>query len=187
MVPVPNIPDLEDSCDQDLFSNWLKCPLPLYPFNPYFHQGIDFRRVFDPMTCTNESNVMNKIRVLLVDDNSTVREAISMIINLEEDLLVCGEARNAEEAIEQFLRTSPDTVLLDLSLKESDGISLIRQFHESDANANIIIFSLHDEALYINAARDAGAQGYVCKSESPHDIINCIRTVSEGQHRFPEI
>ena len=139
------------------------------------------------MANTNKPNLMNKIRILLVDDNSTVREALRMIINLKEDLLVCGEARNAEEAIEQFLQTTPDTVLLDLSLKGSNGISLIRQFHELDTHANIIIFSLHDESFYINEARDAGAQGYVCKGESPYEIINCIRTVAEGRSRFPEI
>ncbi len=124
-------------------------------------------------------------RILIVDDNSSMREAISIILEDEPDLVVCGEASDISEATKQCEALQPHLALVDLSLQGEDGLELIKYFREREPELRTVVLSLHDEQLYIDGARDAGAHGYVIKTEDPDDILACIRGVLRGDDRFP--
>ena len=123
--------------------------------------------------------------ILLVDDNATVRQALGMILELEDGLHVAGEARTAEEAMKLIKSIQPTVAIIDISLNKSDGVALLREAKALAPEMKAIIFSLHDESLYIDAARDAGADAYIMKSEEPRVIIQTIRTTLAGKQRFP--
>ena len=124
-------------------------------------------------------------RVLVVDDNPSIREAVSIILEDEPDLHVCGEAGGIAEALAQCEALQPHLALIDLSLQGEDGLDLVRHLRDSDPALHSVVFSLHDEQLYIDGAREAGARGYVIKSEDPDDIVACMRGVLGGNSRFP--
>jgi DNA-binding NarL/FixJ family response regulator len=129
---------------------------------------------------------MKQSRILVVDDNSSIREAIALIIEEAHDLMICGEASSIAEALTQSEILMPDLALVDLSLKGGgDGIALIRQLCQRAPSMSSVVFSLHDEAFYIDAAREVGAKGYVIKGTPPKELITCLRQVSNGQNCFP--
>jgi DNA-binding NarL/FixJ family response regulator len=134
---------------------------------------------------TGKPGQHSKRNVLIVDDNSTVRDAVAMILNEEPDLQVCGEARNFEEALAQNALLIPDVVLVDLSLKGPDGIQLIHAIRESSPARKLIVFSLHDESFYIDAAKNAGAHGYIIKGTPPKQMTEIIRSILGGGRSFP--
>jgi DNA-binding NarL/FixJ family response regulator len=124
-------------------------------------------------------------RILVVEDNLSMREAIAMIVESESDLSVCGEAQCISEAVEQCEKLHPDLALIDLSLKGEDGLDLIKLFRESTPSMSSVVFSLHDEVCYINGAREAGARGYAIKSAGLSKLLACMRSVRDGKSCFP--
>ena len=102
-----------------------------------------------------------RIRVLLVDDHPLVRERLAEIINREPDLTVCGEAEDRHEALEAVQAKRPDLVIVDLTLKHSDGLELIKDIHSRWASLRMLVVSMHDESLYAEGSLRAGALGYI--------------------------
>ena len=127
---------------------------------------------------------MTVTRILIVDDNPTMREAIAMIVENTADLSICGEARNISEALEQCEALLPDLALVDLSLKGEDGLELIRCLGKSTPAVRCVVFSLHDEPYYIDGARAAGARGYAIKSSGPKALLACLRSVRDNHNSF---
>ena len=105
----------------------------------------------------------SKRRVLVVDDHPVVRERLSELIGMEPDLLPCGEAEDAAGALEAIEQTRPDIVIVDLSLKNSCGLELIKDIHIRWPRMPTLVLSVHDEAFYAERAIHAGAKGYVTK------------------------
>jgi DNA-binding NarL/FixJ family response regulator len=130
------------------------------------------------MTAAAESQ---KRRVFLVDDHPLVRDWLANLINQQPDLTVCGEAATAVEAIQKIGNAQADVAVVDISLKDSSGIELIKDLKRVCANLLILIFSMHDESLYAERALRAGAKGYVIKREATTRVIEAIRRVLEGQ------
>ena len=128
---------------------------------------------------------MTMTRILVVEDNPSMREAIAMIVESESDLSVCGEAQCISEAVEQYEKLHPDLALIDLSLKGEDGLDLIKILSECAPPVSSVVFSLHDEAYYINGAREAGARGYAVKSAGLSELLRCMRSVRDGESCFP--
>jgi DNA-binding NarL/FixJ family response regulator len=128
---------------------------------------------------------MSATRILIVDDNAAMRGAIALLFEDEPDLLVCGQAATITEALQHCEALGPDVALVDLSLKGEDGLDLVRQLKARAPSPAVVVFSLHDEPFYVNAARRAGANGYVGKSEDPLQMLDCVRRVRDGQSRFP--
>ena len=124
-------------------------------------------------------------RILLVDDNTSVREAISIILEDESDLTISGEANDVGEAKAKCDSLQPDLALIDLSLQGEDGLELVRYLATHAPAIRTVILSLHDEHLYIDAARDAGARGYIIKTEDPDAIVDRLRAVLNGREGFP--
>ena len=122
-----------------------------------------------------------KARVLVVDDHPIIRRGLADLINQEEDLDVCGEATDAHEAIEMVGSLKPDIALVDISLKEINGIELIKHLKGRNAKLPMLVLSMHDETLYAERALRAGARGYVMKQEPPETVIGAIRKVLNGE------
>ncbi|MBM3272863.1 response regulator transcription factor [Candidatus Kaiserbacteria bacterium] len=135
---------------------------------------------------------MNKrhspVRILIVDDHPSVREGLALRISLDSDLEVCGEAESEDQALELVKQTSPELVLVDISLKSGHGIELIKRIRSLDPAIKMLVITGFQESLYAERAFRAGALGYLNKQESNEKMIEAIRTVLAGE-RFisPEI
>ncbi|MGO9244064.1 MAG: response regulator [Verrucomicrobiia bacterium] len=122
-----------------------------------------------------------KHRVLIVDDHSVLREGLAMVINQEPDLLVCGEAADAPEAIRAAAALEPDAMIVDLSLTSGSGLELIKDIKAQHPDLPMLVLSLHDEALYAERVLRAGARGYIMKRASTAELLVALRKVLSGE------
>ena len=120
-------------------------------------------------------------RVLIVDDHAIVRQGISLLLARQPDLKVCGEAGSAEEAVDAVARLSPDVILLDITLKDRNGLDLLRELREQRPDLKVLVLSMHDEEDYAERALKAGALGYVMKEYADEVVVEALRTVLRGQ------
>ena len=123
----------------------------------------------------------SKARVLIVDDHPIVRQGLSALINHEDDLVVCGQAEDAQQALSAIKKTRPDTVIVDISLKNRSGLELIKDIRAQHPDLAVLALSMHDESLYAERALRAGARGYVMKVEATENVVKAIRRVHSGQ------
>ncbi len=121
-----------------------------------------------------------RIRILLVDDHPLVRERLADVINREGDLMVSGEAEDRHEAIEAIVAKPPDLVIVDLKLKNSDGLELIKDIRARWPRMKMLVVSMYDESLYAERVIRAGALGYITKQEATRKILLAIRRVLSG-------
>lgn len=122
-----------------------------------------------------------RARILIVDDHPLVRSGLRVLIDDEPDLQVCGEAADADEAIRMLDAHKPDLLIVDLSLKESSGLDLIKRVHLRNPEVKILVSSMFDESLYAERVLNAGALGYVHKQEAMEKVIEAIRCVLYGR------
>jgi len=120
-------------------------------------------------------------KIFLVDDHPIVRQGLAQLINHEPDLIVCGQGEDAYQSLKPIKEARPDLVLLDVSLKDSDGIELLKELKAQMPDLPVLMLSMHDEALYTERALRAGARGYVMKQEAPQTLLAAIRKVLAGQ------
>lgn len=121
-----------------------------------------------------------KSRVFVVDDHPLVRDGLSTLINQESDLEVCGVAEDAASALPAIAAQRPHIALIDISLKNTSGLELIKDLKIQQPAMAVIVVSMHDEILYAERALRAGACGYVMKRESTGNVLKAIRRVLEG-------
>ena len=122
-----------------------------------------------------------RTRVLIVDDHPAVREARAIRIGRQCGLEVCGEAADRSEALRLLADARPDAAVVDISLKDGDGIDLIKRIRDRDDQVRILVWSMHSEALYAERALRAGALGYVNKDQATNMIVEAIRRVLAGK------
>jgi DNA-binding NarL/FixJ family response regulator len=122
-----------------------------------------------------------KATILVVDDHPIFRDGLSQLINRQPDLAVCGEAGNANAAIQVLEARQPNLILMDLRLGTSDVFELIKGWKSRFPELRLLILSAYDEALYAERALRAGAGGYVLKEETPEETISAIRAVLAGE------
>src|ERR1700680_2613691 len=122
-----------------------------------------------------------KGRVVIVDDHPLFRERLSELINHELDTEVCGEAENAQQAIDLIRNTAPDLAIVDITLKGSSGLELIKSIKALSIGVPVLVLSMHDESLYAERALHAGATGYITKHESADNVLLAIRRVLAGE------
>jgi len=120
-------------------------------------------------------------RILLVDDHPILREGLFQSINRELDLMVCGEAENANQTLSAIGKLKPDLVLLDIGLPGKSGFELVKDIRSVHPEVPVLVFSMHDESLYAERVLRAGARGYLMKHERPGKLIEAIRTVLNGK------
>ncbi|MFW6132536.1 MAG: response regulator [Planctomycetota bacterium] len=119
--------------------------------------------------------------VLIVDDHPIVRQGIRMLLDQQEDLCVCGEAESAAEALRVLNQDAPDVAVVDLTLKDSSGLELIKDIRARWPDVRILVLSMRDEAFYAERCLQAGARGYVTKEQGPTQVIEGIRAVLGGR------
>jgi DNA-binding NarL/FixJ family response regulator len=125
-------------------------------------------------------------RVLLVEDHPVVRESLKRIIQQEASLNVCGEADDCKQALAMVEATKPHLVILDLTLRDSHGLELIKNLRDQHPKVLSLVFSMHEEILHAERAIRAGARGYITKQESPAKILLAIRQVLNGEIYWSE-
>ena len=110
-----------------------------------------------------------------------VREGIARLVDNEQDLMICGQADDAPEALKAISETKPDIVVVDVSLKSSSGIELMKSIKAQYPKLPVLVLSMHNEALYAERALRAGAMGYIMKQEASENLLIAIRRVLGGQ------
>jgi DNA-binding NarL/FixJ family response regulator len=123
----------------------------------------------------------NKIKVLLVDDHPILRRGLAQLINLEADMMVCGEAEDSPKAFQSVSTCTPDVMVVDISLKGGNGIELIKNVKARYPELPILVLSMHDESLYAERALRAGGLGYIMKEEAIEQVLVAIRRVLTGE------
>ena len=127
-----------------------------------------------------------KKKVLLVDDHPIVRHGLSLLINNESDLIVCGEADDAPLALSLIPMVKPDIAVVDLYLKTTGGLDLIKDMKIRFPRLPTLVLSMHDESLYAERALRAGARGYITKQQAVTQIASAIRKVLKGEIHLSE-
>lgn len=119
-------------------------------------------------------------RIVIVDDHPIVRQGLAQLIDQEDDLHICGQAEDAHEAMRAIRELNPDLVIVDISLRTTSGIDLIKDIKTQFPALPVLTLSMHDEALYAERALRAGARGYIMKQEAPEEVVAAIRRVLAG-------
>ncbi len=123
----------------------------------------------------------NKIKVVIVDDHPLFRERLAQLINHEPDMEVTGEADSAEDAIQLIRNRSPDLAIIDITLKGSSGLELIKSIKALSIGVPVLVLSMHEESLYAERALRAGATGYITKHQAADEVLSAIRRVLAGE------
>jgi two-component system, NarL family, response regulator NreC len=123
----------------------------------------------------------SKIRVLIADDHAILRSGLRMLIDAQADMTVVAEAQNGNEAIEIAQATSPDVVILDVTMPERGGLHAIHDILKRNSETRILLLTMHEEAAYLRTAVAAGASGYVLKKSVDANLLSAIRAVSKGR------
>ena len=123
----------------------------------------------------------DRIKVMLVDDHAVVRAGFRMLLSTEDTIEVIAEAERGEQACQLYLEKQPDVMVLDLSMPGIGGLESIRRICNRDSHAKILVFSVHNERVYVDRAMNAGAKGYITKHAHPEILIAAIQKIAEGE------
>jgi len=129
----------------------------------------------------DQLTMSEKARVVVVDDHPLFRERLCQLINNEPDMEICGEADSAQEAIQIIRETSPNLAVIDITLKTSSGLELIKSIKALSIGVPVLVLSMHDESLYAERALRAGASGYITKSQEATQVLFAVRLVLGGK------
>ncbi|MBI5896159.1 MAG: response regulator transcription factor, partial [Desulfobacterales bacterium] len=133
------------------------------------------------MMDTRSPEQMKPIRILIVEDHPIFRMGLEDLIQQEKDLVICGTAEDVAEAKKAIARLEPDMVIVDLSLKTSNGLELVRQIAQDKKELPILVLSMHDENVHAERCLLAGARGYINKEEASELVIRAIRQILRGE------
>jgi DNA-binding NarL/FixJ family response regulator len=122
-----------------------------------------------------------KAKVVLVEDHPMFRERLAQVINKDLGMVVTGEADNIQDALRIIEQTQPDIVVVDLTLRGSGGLDLLKILKTRNVTTPVLVLSMHAEALYADRAIQAGARGYITKDEDSAQLILAIRKVLAGE------
>ena len=122
-----------------------------------------------------------KKAVLVVDDHPLMRQGLALLINQQQDMQVCGEAEEAQAAMQAIARRRPDIMILDISLNGPDGLELLKSIRASDPDLPVLVLSMHDEAIYAERVLRARANGYIMKQEATEKVLVALRRILNGE------
>jgi DNA-binding NarL/FixJ family response regulator len=134
---------------------------------------------------TMDGQKKDRIRILIADDHSVVREGMVSLVKRKPDMKVVAEASNGREAVDLWKEHRPDITLLDLRMPELDGVGAIKEIRELDENARIVVLTTFDGDEDIYRAIKAGAKGYMLKDTAREALMECIRKVHGGETCIP--
>lgn len=129
----------------------------------------------------NSATTQSKARILVVDDHPLVRQGLVLVINQQPDLVVCGQAATHAEVLNALSAGLPDLLVLDLRLKEGDGLEFLKSLKGRFPDLLVLVLSQFEEGLYAERCLRAGAAGYVMKELASDEVLGAIRTVLAGQ------
>jgi two-component system, NarL family, response regulator NreC len=124
------------------------------------------------------------IQVLLADDQAVVRAGLKAMLCSARDISVVGEASTGQEAVEMAHRLKPDVVIMDLTMPEMDGTAATRQIVENEADARVLVLTMHAEDDYLSPVMQAGASGYLMKADADRELVGAVRAVAHGDTRM---
>src|SRR5579871_873461 len=127
------------------------------------------------------SSPVRKSRIFVVDDYPIVRQGLALMINAEDDLIVCGEAEEAQTALQAIVECKPDILIIDISLNGPDGLELVKHVRTLFPELPILILSMHDEATYAERALRVKANGYIMKQEATEKVLIAVRRILNGE------
>lgn len=127
---------------------------------------------------------MKRIRVLVADDHTIVRQGLVGILKASDEMEVVAEAAEGSEAVEQALKTRPDVVVLDISMPRMNGLEAARRIHEALPATRILVLTMHDDEEYVLQMVRAGASGYLLKEGAASELLAGIRALKAGKAHF---
>ena len=133
------------------------------------------------VNCKAPSRAVARKRILLVDNHPVVRLGLAQLINHEADLVVCGEATQALEALPLLVSLAPDLLIVDVSLNGPDGLDLVKTIRTTRPLLPVLILSMHDDLIYAERALRAGANGYIMKQVATEKVLLAIRRILSGE------
>lgn len=122
----------------------------------------------------------NTIKVMIVDDHELIREGLSKIIDMENDIDIVYKAKSGIEALEVIKDIKPDVILLDINMGELNGIETLKKIKASGSKTKIIMLTVYDDVEYISQSINLGANGYVLKDSDSDTLIKTIKIVNDG-------
>ena len=121
------------------------------------------------------------VSIVIIDDHPAIRHGLAAILKKQKTFEVAGQVKNAEEALEVVAKTKPDIIILDISLGESDGIDLIDGFKKLSPETRIIMYTMHLNKDLIAWSIEAGAHGYLLKSDRTEELVEAVNNVFHGK------
>jgi DNA-binding NarL/FixJ family response regulator len=125
-----------------------------------------------------------KLRILIADDHEVVRRGLCTLLQAHEGWEICGEAKDGREAVEMAKQLKPDVVILDVGMPNLNGLAAARQVAQQDANQKIIVLTITDSDQVIREALDAGARGFVLKSDAARDLVSAVEALQRNRMFF---
>jgi len=133
-----------------------------------------------PGTTKRRHKGRGKARILVVDDHPVVRQGLRLLIDHESDLEVCAEAETVVDALEAITKHKPDVAVVDLSLRGTSGLELIKDIRVRHADLPVLVLSMSDESVYAERVLRAGASGYLMKEAATDEVLTALRRVLDG-------
>jgi DNA-binding NarL/FixJ family response regulator len=132
------------------------------------------------------TGAVRRVRVLLVDDHAVVRAGYRLLLQSTPEIEVVAEADTGELAYRRFVEVAPDVVIVDLAMPGMGGLEAIRRIVARDSGARILVFSMHEDPLFVEHALAAGARGYIAKSSAPQALIRALKEIAAGRTHVDE-
>ena len=127
---------------------------------------------------------MGKIRVLIADDHTIVRESLVALLQGDSDVVVVAQAADGVEALEKAAATRPDVVITDLTMPGLNGIEIVRRLCQALPNTRVLVLTMHQEDEYVLQAVRAGASGYLVKDSAASELLAAVRALHAGRRHF---
>ncbi len=122
----------------------------------------------------------HSIRIVLADDHDILRQGLKLLLGLQQDMQVVGEARTGREALELTQNLKPDVVVMDISMADMDGLEACNHIRHQEPATQVLILTMHESEEYFLKALHMGAAGYLVKKAAPSDLQAAVRTVAHG-------
>ena len=124
---------------------------------------------------------MSRIRIVIADDHAILRAGLRSLLSAQADMEVVAEAVDGEDAVAKTLASSPDVVLLDLSMPKEGGLGALQRIRKQQPATRVLVLTMHDDAAYLKSVLEAGGSGYLVKRAADTELLAAIRAVSKGK------
>jgi two-component system response regulator NreC len=124
---------------------------------------------------------LKKIRILIADDHALVRRGAASVLRSKPGWRIIGEAANGREAVERAIKLKPDVAILDVGMPELDGFAATRQIIEAVPDAKVLVLTMHESGRMVRRALEAGARGYLLKSDLTKSLVKAVEAIAEGK------